>query len=75
MLLVSAEEALRVGFVSGVYDSKKETLARGLELGKIIASKSPVAVQGTKEVLNFSRDHNVADGKIYHVTPLAQKSC
>jgi len=69
MLLVSAEEALRVGFVSGVYDNKQEALARALELGKLIASKSPVAVQGTKEVLNFSRDHNVADGKFPAVKP------
>lgn len=58
-----AEEALRVGFVSGVYESKAAALERALELGKLIASKSPVAVQGTKEVLNFSRDHTVADGK------------
>jgi hypothetical protein len=27
-----------------------------------MASKSPVAVQGTKEILNFSRDHSVQDG-------------
>ena len=59
----TAEEALRVGFVSGVYDSKAAALERALELGKLLASKSPVAVQGTKEVLNFSRDHTVADGK------------
>ena len=44
------------------YDSKAAALERALELGKLLASKSPVAVQGTKEVLNFSRDHTVADG-------------
>lgn len=58
----SADEALRVGYVSGVYDSKAATLDRAHELGRLLASKSPVAVQGTKEVLNFSRDHTVADG-------------
>ena len=66
----TAEEALRVGLVSGVYDSKAAALDRALELGKLLASKSPVAVQGTKEVLNFSRDHTVADGKsigVFHV--------
>ena len=59
----SAEEALKVGFVSGVYESKAAVLERALELGKLIATKSPVAVQGTKEVINYSRDHTIADGE------------
>lgn len=59
----SAEEALRVGFVSAVYDSKKEALERALHLAKLIATKSPVAVQGTKQVINYSRDHQIVDGK------------
>lgn len=59
----TAEEAMRVGFVSGVYESKAATLSKALEMGKLLASKSPVAVSGTKEVLNFSRDHSVADGE------------
>ena len=59
----SAQEALQVGFVSGVYDTKSAALERALELGRLIATKSPVAVQGTKEVINFSRDHTIADGE------------
>jgi len=31
-------------------------------LAQQIAGKSPLAVRGTKEVLNYSRDHSVADG-------------
>ena len=58
----SAQEALQVGFVSGVYDDKKAAVGRAMELGKLIATKSPVAVQATKDVINFSRDHTVADG-------------
>ncbi|KAF7589158.1 hypothetical protein BBP40_004687 [Aspergillus hancockii] len=60
-----AEEALRVGFVSGVFGSKEEVVKRGVELGALIASKSPVAVQGTKEILNWSRDRSVEDGLRY----------
>ena len=60
----SADEALKVGFVSGVFESKQATLARALEMVSLIASKSPVAVQATKDVLNFSRDHSVQDGKL-----------
>lgn len=59
----TAEEALRVGFVSTVCESKAKALEKALEMGKVLASKSPVAVQGTKEVLNYSRDHTVADGR------------
>ncbi len=59
----SADEALRVGFVSSVHDTKAAALERAMELAKLIATKSPVAVQGTKEVINFSRDHTITDGK------------
>lgn len=58
-----AEEALKVGFVSGVYDTKQETVQKAVELAGLMASKSPVAVQGTKELLNYSRDHSVKDGR------------
>jgi len=61
----SAQEALQVGFVSAVHEDKKAALEKALDLAKLIASKSPVAVQGTKEVINFSRDHSVQDGLNY----------
>ncbi|KAL5354977.1 ClpP/crotonase-like domain-containing protein [Aspergillus floccosus] len=63
--IFGAEEALRVGFVSGVYESKKAAVSAAVELGALMASKSPVAVQGTKEILNWSRDHSVQDGLRY----------
>lgn len=59
----SADEALQNGFVSGVYESKAATLDKALGIGKLIATKSPIAVQGTKEVINYSRDHQITDGK------------
>lgn len=58
-----AQEALQVGFVSSVYDTKEETVQRAIEMAGLMASKSPVAVQGTKELLNYSRDHSVKDGE------------
>jgi delta(3,5)-delta(2,4)-dienoyl-CoA isomerase len=60
-----AEEALRVGFVNAVYDNRAATVAAALKLATLMASKSPVAVQGTKEILNYSRDHSVQDGLRY----------
>lgn len=35
------------------------------EIAQTIAAKSPLAIRGSKEVLNFSRDHTVADGLNY----------
>lgn len=61
----TAEEALRVGLVSGVEADKAATLDRAMGMARTIASKSPVAVLGTKEVINFSREHSVQDGLNY----------
>lgn len=58
-----AAEALQVGFVSGVYEDKGKALERAMELARTIAEKSPVAVQGTKAVVNYSRDHSIEDGE------------
>jgi delta(3,5)-delta(2,4)-dienoyl-CoA isomerase len=61
-----AEEALRVGYVSQVVQGgRQEGYEVGLELAKLIASKSPVAVWGTKELLNYSRDSTVVEGLRY----------
>ncbi|KAF2859184.1 enoyl-CoA hydratase/isomerase family protein [Piedraia hortae CBS 480.64] len=60
-----ADEALRVGFVSEVAEDKNKAMQRAVELAGTIAGKSPVAVQATKEVLNWSRDHSVQDGLRY----------
>jgi delta(3,5)-delta(2,4)-dienoyl-CoA isomerase len=60
-----ADEAYRVGFVSQVLDTKEKALEAAFKIGELISSKSPVAVSGTKELLNYSRDHNVADGLRY----------
>ncbi len=58
-----ADEAHRVGLVSGVFEDKERAVQAALELAGVMANKSPVAVQGTKEILNFSRDRSVEDGK------------
>ncbi|KAI9786363.1 MAG: hypothetical protein M1816_008024 [Peltula sp. TS41687] len=60
-----AEEAYRVGLVSGVFETKEKAVQEGLGLAETMAAKSPVAVQGTKEVLNYSRDHTVMEGLRY----------
>lgn len=58
-----AKEALTAGLVSAVYETKAEALVSAVNKAELIAGKSPVAVMGTKEVINYSRDHSVQDGE------------
>ncbi|OTA70303.1 ClpP/crotonase [Hypoxylon sp. EC38] len=60
-----ADEALAVGFVSQVLETKAKAIEAATKLASLIASKSPVAVQGTKELLNHARDNTVADSLKY----------
>ncbi|KKA30746.1 hypothetical protein TD95_005294 [Thielaviopsis punctulata] len=56
-----AGEAHHVGFVSRVCADKAEVLREAIGLAEAVAEKSPVAVQGTKEILLHARDHSVED--------------
>jgi enoyl-CoA hydratase len=59
---LSAEEALACGLVNAVLESHDALLAHVEGVAEQIAEKSPLAVWGTKDLLNYSRDHSVADG-------------
>ncbi|TBO32640.1 crotonase/enoyl-CoA hydratase family protein [Aquabacterium lacunae] len=65
---VLADEAQRIGLVNTVYDSREALVAGVRELAAQIAAKSPLSIRGTKEMLNYSRDHSVADGLNYIAT-------
>jgi enoyl-CoA hydratase len=43
-------------------------LAHVMELAREIASKAPVAVAGSKRMINYARDHSIADGLDYIAT-------
>ncbi|KAF9348778.1 putative enoyl CoA hydratase [Mortierella sp. AD094] len=60
-----ATEALEYGFISKLLPDPAKVLAEALATATFIAEKSPVAVQGTKHLLNFSRDHTVQEGLNY----------
>ena len=59
-----AEEAGKVGLVSWVAEKKgkEAVMEEAMRWTALVAEKSPVAVQGTKELLNWSREHSVRDG-------------
>jgi enoyl-CoA hydratase/carnithine racemase len=63
-----ATEAMSCGYVNQVYADKDAMMTGVMELATEIASKSPVAVTGSKEMLNYGRDHSVADGLNYIAT-------
>ncbi|HMQ24557.1 MAG TPA: crotonase/enoyl-CoA hydratase family protein [Acidimicrobiales bacterium] len=56
-----AERAAEVGLVNQVFATHDDLLAGVMEIAAEIASKSPLAIWGTKESVNFTRDHSVAD--------------
>ncbi len=56
-----AAEALACGLVNHVFESHEVMLAAVLEIAEQIASKSPLAITGCKSMLNYSRDHSLAD--------------
>lgn len=60
-----AEEARDVGLVNEVFDTQDAMLDKVLQIAATIASKSPLAVHGTKEMLNYTRDHSVDDALNY----------
>ena len=59
---MAAEEARAAGLVNRIFDDAEAMRAGVAEIARTIAAKSPLAVHGTKEMLNYARDHSVADG-------------
>jgi enoyl-CoA hydratase len=60
-----SDRALQSGLVNQVFDEKEAMLNHARIIATEIATYSPLAVQGTKEVLNYSDDHNLRDGLEY----------
>lgn len=52
---------LHLGLVSRTFDTQRECLEAAFGLAGEIASKSPIAVQGTKLAMNYARNHGVDD--------------
>ncbi|MGO9139455.1 MAG: crotonase/enoyl-CoA hydratase family protein [Syntrophales bacterium] len=65
-----AEEALKMRFITRICRDKDELIAEAKKIAQQIASCSPLAIQGTKEVILYSRDNGVYPGLEY----VAQKN-
>jgi enoyl-CoA hydratase len=65
---LSAARARELGLVNEVFDSHEAVVAHALETAREIASKSPLAVAGSKVMINHARDHSIRDSLDYIAT-------
>ncbi len=68
---IDAQRALRINLVNDVYPDREQCLQAARELARQMAAAAPLAVQGAKEVMNYSRDKSIRDGLHY----AAARSC
>ncbi|MCY3576090.1 MAG: crotonase/enoyl-CoA hydratase family protein [bacterium] len=65
---LTADEARAAGLVNAVYPDQDAMLEGVLGIAREIAARSPLAIWGSKEMLNYTRDHSVDDGLNYVAT-------
>jgi enoyl-CoA hydratase len=56
-----AQRALACGLVNEVFETQAATVEAALQCAREIAAKPPVAIWGSKQALNYARDHSVED--------------
>lgn len=62
---MSATEAQQAGLINRVYPDHASMLAGVMAIAAEIASKAPVAVYGSKRMINYARDHSTEDALDY----------
>ena len=60
-----ASEAKNAGLVNEVFQNQDNMLEQVMIIAREIASKAPLAVYGSKRMINYSRDHSAADALDY----------
>ena len=63
-----ARRAREIGLVNEVYPNQEAMLAGVMEIAREIAGHSPLAVSGSKQMLNYARDHSVEEALNYIAT-------
>lgn len=66
--IMPSSEAKDCGLVNQVFVDQASMLTEVMKIATKIASHSPMAVAGCKEMINYSRDHSVADALNYMAT-------
>ena len=65
---LTAAKAREIGLVNEVFDTHEQLLAHVLDTAREIAAKPPLAVSGSKVMINYARDHTIRDGLDYIAT-------
>ena len=65
---MGAAEAKACGLINEVFPDYEALHAGVMAVAKQIVAKSPLAIWGTKEMINYSRDHSVEDSLNYIAT-------
>jgi enoyl-CoA hydratase len=65
---LTAAKAKEIGLVNEVFDTHEALVAHVMETAREIASKAPLAVTGSKVMINYARDHSIRDGLDYIAT-------
>ncbi len=56
-----AQAALAHGFINAMFETQEAMLAAAMQCAQEIAAKPPIAIWGSKQALDFARDHSVQD--------------
>lgn len=65
---VYGPEAVRIGLSNQAYKDKDNMMSAVMDTAALIAAKSPLVIRGTKEIIQYTRDHSVADSLQYMAT-------
>jgi enoyl-CoA hydratase len=60
-----ADEAKTAGLVNDVFIDQQTMLTKVMAIASEIAARSPLAVMGCKEMINYAQDHSVSDSLNY----------
>ena len=60
-----AARARDIGLVNEVFDTHEQVVEHALATAREVASKSPLAVAGSKVMINYARDHTIKDALDY----------
>ena len=61
----TAEESLKMGYITRLFETPQVLFEEARKLAEEIANLPPLAIQGIKEVANYSRDHGIQQGLEY----------
>ena len=65
---VPGTEAVRIGLVNRTYADREILMKEVTAIATKIASKSPLSIRGSKEIIRYAKEHSVEDGLDYVAT-------